>query len=344
MKKLAVVILNWNGLDLLKELIPHLEKYSKREWSDLYVADNCSSDESVKYLRENHPDIKIIELDENYGFSGGYNKSLSMLEHDFFVLLNSDVEVTENWLDPIYHMMCNDDKIGIVQPKIKDYYDRNKFEYAGACGGFVDFLGYPFCRGRIFDSLEEDSLQYNSIKQVFWASGAAMFVRAELYKNLGGLDEMFFAHMEEIDFCWRSQRAGYKVMANPNSTVYHMGGATLSKYNSRKLFLNFRNNLLMLAKNLSFAKFLSVIFLRLILDGVAGVKFLFEGKVDMFFAVIKAHFAFYGLLFSNISEIKKSDEIIERYKISDQKQNKLYKHSIVKEYYINSKKYFSDLY
>ena len=248
--------------------------------------------------------------------------------------MNSDIEVTENWIEPVISLLDSDKNIAACQPKIRSFYKKNEFEYAGAAGGFIDKLGYPFCRGRIFQELEKDENQFNDVKEIFWATGACMFVRAEIFHKLGGLDNDFFAHMEEIDFCWRLKNSGYKIMYCPNSLIYHVGGGTLPKNNPRKTFLNFRNNFILLYKNLPSEKIFPVLFTRLFLDGIAGIKFLFEGHVEDFFAVIHAHFAFYffiGKLIKKRKTIKHSDVSC------------IYQKSIVAEHYIRKKKSFSQL-
>ncbi|MFM7016022.1 MAG: glycosyltransferase family 2 protein [Bacteroidota bacterium] len=293
--KTAIVILNWNGEKFLTQFLPSVIQYSPN-YAKVYVADNASTDGSLTYLQSLGDSVKIIQLDQNYGFTGGYNKALSQIEAEYYVLLNSDVEVTSNWLEPIVSYLDTHNDVGICQPKIKSYYQPAQFEYAGASGGYIDWMGYPFCRGRLFNSLEEDTGQYNNAQEVFWATGACMFIRAKLYHQLGGLDENFFAHMEEIDLCWRAQLLGQKVMVVPSSEVFHVGGGTLPKNNPRKTYYNFRNNLMMMYKNLPASKVVVVILIRLFLDGVAGFKFLLEGDFKDTFAVVKAHFAFYRCL------------------------------------------------
>lgn len=267
--------------------------YSNRQ---VVVADNASTDESVAFLREHFPGVRVIALDRNFGFARGYNEALRQVEADYYVLLNSDVEVTPGWIGPVIGLMEKEAGIGACQPKILAYYDKQSFEYAGAAGGWMDYLGYPFARGRVFDICEKDQGQYDTTEPVFWASGAAMFVRAPLFHELGGLDGYFFAHQEEIDFCWRMQLAGYAVYACPASVVYHLGGGTLPKGNERKTVLNFRNNLIMMAKNLPAGEAFWKIGLRFLLDGLTAWKFLFAGQGGHFLAVIKAHFGFYNWL------------------------------------------------
>jgi hypothetical protein len=259
---------------------------------NVIVADNASTDDSVPFLRSYYPLVRIIELDKNYGFAKGYNEALKQVESDYYVLLNSDVEVTPSWIEPIIELMEENKSIGACQPKLILYKDKASFEYSGACGGWLDRFGYPFARGRIFDYCEIDLGQYDATEPVFWASGAAMFVKADRYHALGGLDEYFFAHQEEIDFCWRLQLSGYRVYCCPRSVVYHVGGGTLPKGNSRKVFLNFRNNLIMMAKNMPVGEAVWKIPYRFILDAVSAFKSLLAGEGRYFLAVFRAHVAF----------------------------------------------------
>lgn len=292
MKKVAVVILNWNGKDFLEKFLPSVTKFNN-DFTDIIVADNASTDDSINFIKNNYPTVKLIINDKNYGFAKGYNEALKHVDSEYAVLLNSDVEVTQNWIEPIIELMDADKTIAACQPKIRDYNNPKYFEYAGAAGGFIDYLGYPFCRGRIFNHLEEDKGQYDDVTEIFWATGACMFVRMELYNKVGGLDDFFFAHMEEIDLCWRFKNLGYKIMYIPNSIVYHVGGGTLNKIKPQKTFLNYRNNLFLLHKNLSPKIRNWTLLQRLVLDGVAGIKLLLEGKPKHTLAIIKAHFAFY---------------------------------------------------
>ncbi|MCT4639550.1 MAG: glycosyltransferase family 2 protein [Bacteroidales bacterium] len=291
----AVVILNWNGEHLLEEFLPSVVKYSDIPDTKVYVVDNGSTDGSVDFVKRTFTGVELIELDKNYGFTGGYNRALNIIDAEYFVVLNSDVAVTENWLPPIIDKMKSDSTIAVAMPKIKDYKDKDKFEYAGAAGGYIDRYGYPFCRGRIFDTVEQDRGQYDTVAEVFWATGACLFIRSDIYRKFGGLDEDFFAHMEEIDLCWRVKNRGYRAICVPQSTVYHLGGGTLSELNPKKVFLNHRNNLLMLLKNLPSGKLFGILFIRMILDGVAAMSYLAKGKLKFFVAVIKAHFSFYGM-------------------------------------------------
>ncbi|PXX99046.1 glycosyl transferase family 2 [Marinifilum breve] len=338
MNRIGIVILNWNGKELLKQFLPSVVSHSKREWAEVIMADNASTDDSIAFLKQEHPDIRLIELDKNYGFAEGYNRALAQLDHEYFVLLNSDVEVSANWLDSIYQQFENNKDIAAAQPKIKAYHNKSGFEYAGAAGGFIDYLGYPFCRGRILDAIEEDTAQYDKNIDVLWASGAALFIRADIYKNTGGLDGDFFAHMEEIDLCWRIKNQGHRIICDTNSTVYHVGGATLPNHSSRKLFLNFRNNLLMLYKNLPSNKFKSTFFYRMVLDGVAAFKFLLGGEFANFAAVFKAHMSFYGM----IGQFRKKRKVL--LPLVKQKHHKeIYRNSIIFDYYLRSKKRYSEI-
>jgi len=338
MNRIAIVILNWNGKELLEKFLPSVVSFSKKEWADVIIADNDSSDDSISFLKENYSDLQRVQLDKNYGFAEGYNRALAQLPHSYFVLLNSDVEVTEDWLDSIYTQFENNKDIAAAMPKIKAYHKKTNFEYAGAAGGFIDYLGYPFCRGRILDSIEKDNGQYNSNIDIFWASGAAMFVRSEVYKQAGGLDSDFFAHMEEIDLCWRIKNLGYRIICDTNSTVFHVGGATLPNHSSQKLFLNFRNNLLMLYKNLPSNKLLFTFLARMILDGVAAFKFLLSGEVSNFVAVFKAHMSFYSMLKKYNQKRKQSMRLV-----SKKNHPEIYQNSLILDYYLKSKKTYSDL-
>ncbi|MDG2060022.1 MAG: glycosyltransferase family 2 protein [Flavobacteriales bacterium] len=291
--KIAVVILNWNGKHWLEKFLPNVIQHSND--AEVIIADNNSSDDSIKFLEENYPNIRIIQNDGNYGYAKGYNLSLKQINAEYFVLLNSDIEVTKYWISPIISLMDSDRTISACQPKILDYNNKNKFEYAGASGGFIDNLGYPFCRGRIFDYLEEDKGQYNDTTEIFWATGACLFVRASHFFEINGLDEDFFAHQEEIDLCWRFKNKGYKVFVEPKSKVYHVGGGTLNVDSPYKTHLNFRNNLYMLFKNLPLSSLFKIIPIRLILDGVAALTFINKEKgIKHIKSIVKAHFYFYS--------------------------------------------------
>ena len=291
----AVVILNWNGKKMLERFLPSVTACTTGD-AEVIVADNGSTDDSLDFVRAHYPGMRIIELDKNYGFAGGYNRALEQVEADYFVLLNDDVEVTPGWVEPVIQQMQQHPEMAICQPKLLMYDQRDTFEYAGGAGGFIDKYGYPFCRGRMFTTLEKDHGQYDNPSDIFWASGAAMFVRADVWRQLGGLDNDFFAHMEEIDFCWRAKNAGYRVAFCPQSVVYHVGGGTLPKSNPRKTYLNFRNNMALLYKNLPKQRLAWVLSCRILLDYVAAFKFLFERKPKEFSAVIDAHKAFYKWL------------------------------------------------
>ena len=304
-KKWAVVVLNWNGRDLLERYLPSVVKYS--EEAQVYVIDNASTDDSQSYLKRAFPAVRLIALEENGGFAGGYNKGLEMVEEPWAVLLNSDVEVTPDWLKPLEARLESDSSLVALQPKILDWKNPQYFEYAGAAGGFLDRLAYPFCRGRIFDHLEQDRGQYDQYREVFWASGACLAVRLEIYRELGGFYERLFAHMEEIDLCWRMQLAGYVIGCEPSSTVYHLGGATLQEASPRKSFLNFRNSLIINVLNLPLGRLFPVLFQRLVLDGVAGFKFLLEGRPRHLQAILQAHAALYAFFPALIRERRRRE-------------------------------------
>lgn len=292
-KELAIVILNWNGIKHLKTYIPSVVEFSGD--SRIILADNASDDESVAFIQTNYPNIEIVQNTENGGFAKGYNDALKKVDATYYCLLNSDVEVTEGWTSSPIEILSTNKDVAICQPKIKSYLNKEYFEYAGAAGGFIDQLGYPFCRGRLFNSLEKDTGQYNDEYEIFWATGACMFIKSAVYHELNGFDANYFAHMEEIDLCWRAKNKGYTIKYTGKSTVYHLGGGTLSSISPRKTFLNFRNSLLTLYKNEPRATKHSVIFKRMVLDGVAGIKFLLEGNPKHFLAILKAHKSYYKL-------------------------------------------------
>ena len=277
--KIAIVILNWNGRKYLKQFLPGVIKNSTVEGTRVIVADNCSTDDSVLFLEENFPEVEIIKLKKNFGFARGYAVTLPQIPAEYYVLLNSDVEVTKNWLEPVVEMMDANPKIAAAMPKIRSYTQRDNFEYAGAGGGFIDKYGYPFCRGRILTNIEEDHGQFDDVREIFWASGACMFLRSSAYSRTGGLDGDFFAHMEEIDLCWRLKRLGYEIFYNPNSKVYHVGGGTLPNDNPRKLYYNYRNSLFLLFKNIERYQFITILLPRMLLDGVSATLYLFQGKI-----------------------------------------------------------------
>ena len=288
MKKISVVILNWNGLGMLQKFLPKVVEYSASQDVEVCVADNASTDDSCVWVENNFPEVRLVKLDKNYGFADGYNKALQQVEAEYVVLLNSDVEVTPHWLEPLVEYLDAHPEVAACQPKIRSERNKSFFEYAGAAGGYLDKYGYPFCRGRIFDVVEEDKGQYDAIQSIFWATGAALFIRLKIYRETGGLDGCFFAHMEEIDLCWRLRSRGLSIVCIPQSTVFHVGAATLKKENPRKTFLNFRNNLLMLYKNLPEKELKRVMFVRGVLDGVAALVFLLKGEKEAARAVLQA--------------------------------------------------------
>lgn len=300
--KLAIVILNWNGSKLLKEYLPKVVEYSSD--ATIYVIDNASTDDSLGVLSSNYPQVTVINNKKNLGFAGGYNEGLKHINADVFCLLNSDVEVSQDWTVSILNAFQSNQEIAIAQPKILDLKNREYFEYAGAGGGFIDKLGYPFCRGRIFQSLEKDTGQYNDTKEVFWATGACMFIRREVFNELKGFDASYFAHQEEIDLCWRAKNIGHKVYYIGKSHVYHLGGSTLKNSNPNKTFLNFRNSLYSITKNLPPKAAFKVIFIRLLLDGVAALHFALQLRPRHSFAILRAHFSFY----KNFSQVFKQRE------------------------------------
>ncbi len=294
MTETAVVILNYNGKNFLEKYLPGVIRNSPD--ATVVVADNASTDDSVDFMKKHFPQVRLLINDKNTGFAGGYNWALSQIEATYYVLLNSDIEVTPDWLEPVIRLMDSDEKIAACQPKIRSVFQKEYFEYAGASGGFIDRWGYPFCRGRIFEETEKDQGQYDDVREIFWATGACMIVRADVYHALGGLDADFFAHMEEIDFCWRAKNRGYKIMVQPASIVYHVGGGTLPKSSARKTYLNFRNNFMLLYKNLPDEWLWKVLITRLFMDGLAGIRFLLQGHFADIGAIIRAHFYFYGHL------------------------------------------------
>ncbi len=330
----AVVILNWNGKKMLERFLPSVTAHTQGD-AEVIIADNGSTDDSLDFVRAQYPGLRIIELDKNYGFAGGYNRALQQVQADYYVLLNDDVEVTPGWIEPVVAQMQQYPDTAICQPKLLMYDQRDTFEYAGGAGGFLDKYGYPFCRGRMFTSLEQDNGQYNTPGEIFWASGAAMFVRADVWHQLGGLDDDFFAHMEEIDFCWRAKNAGYRVEYCPQSTVFHVGGGTLPKSNPRKTYLNFRNNMALLYKNLPKRRLAWVMCSRIVLDYVAGLKFLMERKPKEFSAVVDAHKAFYKWL----PQLKKKRQGLKQ----QSRVSGMYQGLLLIDYYLLGKKKYSDL-
>jgi len=338
MTLVSIVILNWNGKKYLEKFLPSVLEHSQAEGAEVVVADNNSTDDSIRFMESTHPSIRLIPLDQNYGFTGGYNRALEQLDSKYFLLLNSDVEVTAGWLEPLIRFMESHHECGLCTPKVKDFNLKTHFEYAGAAGGYIDRFGYPFCRGRLFDHVEEDRGQYDQETEIFWASGACLMVRADLYKKAGGLDERFFAHMEEIDLCWRLKRMGHSIYFIPSSTIYHVGGGTLDYRNPRKTYFNFRNNLLLLYKNLPLAGKRRIIFSRMILDGISAFRFLLRADFRDFMAVIRAHASFYGMKgfyrgTNNRNNLNNNPVIVSG----------IYPGSIVADFFLRGRKQFGEL-
>lgn len=336
--KASIVILNWNGEDFLKKFLPSVVRFSDYSWAEIVVADNGSSDNSKEVVSKEFPSVKYLQLDKNYGFAEGYNRALAKIKSDYFVLLNSDIEVSEGWLKSLVEMMDSDPSIGACQPKIMCLNSRDTFEYAGAGGGFIDKYGYPFCRGRILNIQEKDNGQYNDPGEIFWSTGACIIVRVNIWKELNGFDGDFWAHMEEIDLCWRMKNRGYKIMYDPESVVYHLGGGSLSYGNPLKIYLNFRNNLSLLYKNLPKKKFFPVLFTRMILDGIAALHFLSTGNFKAFRKVFSAHLSFY----KNLKSLKnKRKKLLQHIKKDNHPE--IYPDSIIWNFYFKKKKKFSEL-
>jgi GT2 family glycosyltransferase len=335
--KVAVVILNWNGLALLKEYLPSVVN-TVPDYAKVVLLDNASSDESLQFVKSDYPGIQIIQNEENYGFALGYNKGLKYVDAEYFVLLNSDIECAKDWIQPIINFMDDHQEVGACQPKIVDHKNQELFEYAGASGGHLDALGFPFCRGRVFNELESDKGQYDDNSKIFWATGACLFIRSSVFNDLKGFDADFFAHMEEIDLCWRIHRAGHEIYCIPESKVFHLGGGTLKKLNPRKTYLNFRNNLIMILKNNRRKYFFVTIFLKLIFDGIAGVKFLFEGSPLHTWSVFKAHFYVYGNIGSILRKRNALKKIYPKTII-----HPVFPKSIVISHYLLGKKTFQEL-
>ena len=338
MTKTAIVILNWNGIGFLKMFLGVVVKYSMDNETLVCVADNGSTDGSPEWVAENFSEVKLIKMDKNHGFAGGYNLAINQLDAKYFVLLNSDIEVTENWLHPLVSFMDNNPDVASCQPKILSYYQKDHFEHAGAAGCFIDKYGYPFCRGRIINKTEKDNGQYDNQINVFWSSGACMIVRSEAWKKCGGFDADFFAHMEEIDLCWRFHKAGYRVCFLPGSVIYHVGGGTLPYSSPFKTYLNFRNSLFLLYKNLPDNKLHTILFIRRILDGLAAIYFLMQGSLQSVRAVWKAHMD-YNKAINELREKRKAVSKLETDHIQDSILNK----SIVFEFYIKGNKTYNSL-
>ena len=334
----AVVILNWNGEKYLEQFLPILIENTKLSGSEIIIADNASTDSSLLILQEKFPTIRTVVLDKNYGFAGGYNKALAQIEADYYVLLNSDVEVMSNWLEPLITYMDKHADVAACQPKIRSYFNRKYFEHAGAAGGYIDRFGFPFCRGRVLGTAEEDKGQYDNITDVFWATGACLLVRSKTFWTVGGLDDDFFAHMEEIDLCWRLKSRGYRIVCIPESTVFHVGGGTLNVENPYKTYLNFRNNLLMLYKNLPAKLLKDTMFWRMIFDYIAAIQLFVTGKPKNAISVFKARSDFKRMQ-PNFEEKRKQNIL---YSTSDNYSDILQK-SIVIEYFLKGRKTFDSL-
>lgn len=331
----AVVILNWNGKALLEQFLPSVVR-SVYPNLQLIVGDNASTDGSVAFVRASYPEVRLIVNDHNYGFAEGYGKLLDQIEADYYVLLNSDVEVPANWIQPVIDAMEKDDQIAAAQPKIKWQKHKDQFEYAGAAGGYLDLHGFPFCRGRLFDTVEMDTHQYEDQKEIFWASGAALFIKSRCWKEAGGLDPDFFAHMEEIDLCWRLKNLGYKIIYCPAAEVYHVGGGTLNANNPYKTYLNFKNNLVIMQKNLPSADAWSRIFIRMCIDLIAWVHFLLQGKPDFAWSINRAHYHF-------LLDLSKNGKKRTAKQIDFLKHTGQYPSSIVWAYFIKKIRFFSQL-
>lgn len=330
----AIVILNYNGRNYLQRFLPGVLS-SGYDNKRVIVADNASTDDSIEVLKKEFPSVETILLKKNFGFAEGYNQALKYVQSEYYVLLNSDVEVSENWINPIISFMESNNNVAACQPKILSYHEQHLFEYAGAAGGWIDHFGYPFSRGRVFDVCENDNGQYNDVQPIFWASGAAMFVRSKIFHKAGGFDGFFFAHMEEIDLCWRMQLMGYKIVCVPESMVYHIGGGTLPKGNTRKVFLNFRNNLIMLEKNLPWSEKIWKFPFRIFLDIVFAFKSLFSGYSESFVAVLKAHIAVLKWCFTGKTHHHK--------KIHLKKLDGVYRGSIIWQHFVKKKTLFSEI-
>jgi len=333
----AVVILNYNGKHFLDKFLPGTIKNSYPH--QIVVADNGSQDDSVDFLKQHFPEVRVVENKNNYGYAKGYNVALKQITADYYILLNSDVEVSPGWIAPLIQLMQNNPDIAACQPKIIDYNQRTLFEYAGAAGGFIDKFGYPFCRGRIFNTIEEDKGQFDEAAEIFWATGACLFVSSKAFWQVGGLDDDYFAHMEEIDFCWRLKNVGYKIYVQPASIIYHIGGGTLNKLSSQKTFLNFRNNLITYTKNNAPRFLFFKLFHRLNLDGIAAFKFLFDGQPNHFFAVLKAHFYYYRCLNKTLAK-RKTMKNLPGFRYTT---TQIYQANIVTEYFLKHKRKFHDL-
>lgn len=339
MNKISIVILNWNGKKYLEQFMPFVIKYSNVPGAEIVVADNASSDGSVEFIQLNYPQTKLIKLDRNLGFALGYNESIKQLNAEYYVLLNSDVEVSENWIQPFIDLMDSNPDVGACMPKLLGYDDRSSFEYSGAAGGFIDKYGYPFCRGRVFTTIEKDLGQYNDACNVFWATGACMFLRAEAFRKAGGFDAEFFAHMEEIDLCWRMKWQGYKIVILPQIEVFHIGGGALPKENPQKTYLNFRNNLYLLYKNLPSDKLYKILIIRFLLDYLAAIYYIVNFQLKFFHAIIRAHINFCAKL-SYLKLYRKSTSFLQK---NENPFSEVLNKSVVVEYFIKKKKTFTKI-
>jgi GT2 family glycosyltransferase len=340
--RVAIVILSWNGKDFLQKFLPSVAA-STYPNLEICVADNHSTDGTADYIRQHWPKLKLICLERNEGFAAGYNQALVQVQADYFVLLNQDVEVIPGWIEPVIALMEKDSAIAAAQPKLLDFRQKEKFEYAGAAGGFTDQWGYTFCRGRLFDTTEKDTGQYDSAREIFWASGAAMFVRAGLFHRFGGFDGDFFAHMEEIDLCWRLKNAGYKILYTSNSIVFHVGGGSLPQGNPRKTFLNFRNNLILILKNMTAGELFWRFPLRLALDQLAAIRALVSGNAADFFAILKAQCHVVFRLGKWLRHRKAAQKIVNESRIGPRNPAGIFHGSIVRYYFQRDVKCFSDL-
>lgn len=324
--------MNWNGQQLLEQFLPSIVNFNADN-AEIYVADNASTDTSIAFVKKHFPKVKIVKNTTNGGYAKGYNDALQHIKADIYCLINSDIEVTKNWLSPILQVFKDEENTAIIQPKLVDFKNKTKFEYAGAGGGFVDFFGYPYCRGRVFNELETDNSQFNDITEIFWASGACFFIRSNVFHQLDGFDEDYFAHQEEIDLCWRVQNEGYNIKYVGTSTVFHVGGATLQETNPHKTYLNFRNSLFTVLKNVPKQYLFTVIFSRLILDGIAGFKFIVELRPIHSWSILKAHLSFYKNIFKFIKKRRKLQK----------KTNYNIHTSVVWQYFILGRKKFNEL-
>jgi len=333
--KVAIVILNWNGRKYLEQFLPSVTTTSYSNY-EIIIVDNNSSDDSVSFLQKNYPSLQIIHLSKNYGFAKGYNEGLKKIRADYYMILNSDVEVHSDWIQPMAILLQSDGTIAACQPKVLSYRNKRLFEYAGAAGGWIDKFGYPFAKGRVFDICEEDTGQYDDVSSIFWVSGAAMFIRSDIFHEVKGFDEYFFAHQEEIDLCWRIQLAGYKLSSCPQSVVYHLGGGTLPRGNTKKTYLNFRNNLIMLAKNLPWSQKWWKIPFRIFLDTLSSTKGLLMGDGGYFLAILRAHFAFMKWVV-----LKQNKSVFPSRK--NKNLSGIYPHNLVWQHFVKGKKYFREV-